>query len=83
MTQQQSATQEHVLPYRHWWGLLGCAALMGVIFAAGPYSEGLVLEPDRGDMWYFWQRADEPTVNGRASGGMVALSACTSFRSGS
>jgi hypothetical protein len=61
MAQQQSATEEHVLPYQHWWGLLGCAALMGVIFAAGPYSDGLVLEPDRGDMWYFWQ-LHEPTA---------------------
>jgi hypothetical protein len=61
MAQQRTATEDQVLPYRHWWGLLGCAALMGVIFAAGPYSEGLVLEPDRGDMWYFWQLA-EPTA---------------------
>ena len=61
MAQQQSATEAPVLPYKHWWGLLGCAALMGVILAAGPYSEGLVLEPDRGDMWYFWQ-LHEPTV---------------------
>ncbi|MHA1553535.1 MAG: hypothetical protein ACTSU0_03900, partial [Alphaproteobacteria bacterium] len=55
-----------VLPYRHWWGLLGCAGLMGVIFAMGPYSDGLVLEPDRGDMWYFWQ-LHEPTAISRLS----------------
>ena len=61
MAQKQFANEEHVLHYKHWWGLLGCAALMGVIFAAGPYSEGLVLEPDRGDMWYFWQ-LHEPTA---------------------
>jgi hypothetical protein len=34
---------------------------MGVILAVGPYSEGLLLEPDKGDMWYFWQLA-EPTA---------------------
>ena len=48
MAQQHTADQAPVLPYKHWWGLLGCAGLMGVILAVGPYSEGLVLEPDRG-----------------------------------
>ena len=62
MAELQTANEAHVLPYKHWWGLLGCAGLMGVIFAMGPYSEGLVLEPDRGDMWYFWQ-LHEPTEN--------------------
>jgi len=61
MAQQQTASDDLVLPYKHWWGLLGCAGLMGVILAMGPYSEGLVLEPDRGDMWYFWQ-LHEPTA---------------------
>jgi hypothetical protein len=61
MTEQITADVPQVLPYKHWWGLLGCAALMGVILAVGPYSEGLLLEPDRGDMWYFWQLA-EPTA---------------------
>ena len=58
---QATANAEEIIPYRHWWGLLGCAALMGIIWVAGPYSEGLALEPDRGNMWYFWQRA-EPSV---------------------
>lgn len=66
MTRQQAAPQDRVLPYKHWWGLLGCAGLMGVILAMGPYSEGLVLEPDRGDMWYFWQ-LHEPTAITRLS----------------
>jgi hypothetical protein len=61
MAEQLSTDTAQVLPYRHWWGLLGCAALMGVILALGPYSEGLLLEPDRGDMWYFWQLQD-PTI---------------------
>jgi len=61
MTEQTASNEALVLPYRHWWGLLGCAALIGVILAVGPYSEGLWLEPDRGDMWYFWQ-LHEPTV---------------------
>ena len=39
---------------------------MGVILAVGPYSEGLLLEPDRGNMWYFWQLA-EPTAITRLS----------------
>jgi hypothetical protein len=58
---QTLTDNEQVLPYKHWWGLAGCAALMGLILAVGPYSDGLLLEPDRGDMWYFWQLA-EPTV---------------------
>jgi hypothetical protein len=66
VAQQPTANDEHVLPYKHWWGLLGCAGLMGVILALGPYSDGLVLEPDRGDMWYFWQ-LHEPTVISRLS----------------
>jgi hypothetical protein len=61
MTQPSTAPADPILPFKHWWGLLGCAALMGVILALGPYSEGLVLEPDRGDMWYFWQ-LHEPTA---------------------
>ena len=44
MEQRQTAKEDHVLPYKHWWGLLACAGLMGVILAMGPYSEGLVLE---------------------------------------
>ena len=46
------------VPFRLWWGLAACAAFVGVILAAGPYSAGFTLEPDRGLMWYFWQRAD-------------------------
>jgi hypothetical protein len=61
MAEEMTANEAQVLPFKRWWGLLGCAGLMGVILAMGPYSEGLVLEPDRGDMWYFWQLA-EPTV---------------------
>lgn len=61
MADQLTADLQRTLPYKHWWGLLGCAALMGLILVMGPYSEGLVLEPDRGDMWYFWQ-LHEPTV---------------------
>jgi hypothetical protein len=61
MTQPSTATADPILPFKLWWGLLGCAGLMGVILAMGPYSEGLALEPDRGDMWYFWQ-LHEPTA---------------------
>jgi hypothetical protein len=61
MSEQNEMAEPQVLPYKHWWGLLGCAAIIGVMLAAGPYSEGLVLFPDKGDMWYFWQLA-EPTA---------------------
>ena len=62
MTQPSTAPADPNLPFKHWWGLFGCAALMGVILAFGPYSEGLVLEPDRGDMWYFWQLAEPSAI---------------------
>jgi hypothetical protein len=55
-----------VIPYQAWWGLLGCALFMGLIFAFAPYSDGVVFEPDHGDMWYFWQLKD-PTVWTRLS----------------
>jgi hypothetical protein len=53
---------EPVFPYRHWWGLLGCAAVMGVIILMGPYSEGIEFIPDKPmEWWYYWQLTD-PTV---------------------
>lgn len=53
-------------PFRMWWGLSFCAFAMGLIFALGPYSVGLELAPDRGQMWYFWQLR-EPTFWTRLS----------------
>lgn len=47
-----------VLPYRAWWGLAGCALLFALVLVAGPYSAGVDIGPDRGNMWYYWQRAD-------------------------
>jgi len=49
---------ERIVPWRHWWSLAGCAGLMAVIVLAAPYSAGVNLTPDRGLMWYYWQRAD-------------------------
>ena len=49
---------DRIIPFRHWWGLLGCAALMGVIFLAAPYSADIDFAPDRGDWWYYWQLPD-------------------------
>ena len=55
----QTGPAEPVIPYRHWWGLLGCAALMGVIFLFAPYSEGIEFKPDKPvDWWYYWQLPD-------------------------
>lgn len=47
-----------IIPYRAWWGLAGCALFMGLVIAAGPYSDGVNIAPDKGDMWYYWQRSD-------------------------
>ena len=61
-----SAISEQTIPFRMWWGLAFCAAAVGLIFAFGPYSAGIVLAPDRGDFWYFWQ-LQEPTAITRLS----------------
>jgi hypothetical protein len=54
------------VPYKGWWGLLGCAGLMAIILLAGPYSNDVALAPDRGNFWYFWQ-LQEPTFWTRLS----------------
>lgn len=53
-----AAEADPVLPWRAWWGLAGCAAFMGIVLLAGPYSDGVNIGPDKGDWWYYWQRAD-------------------------
>jgi hypothetical protein len=53
-----SAADPAVLPWRTWWGLAACAGFVGMILLFAPYSVGVNLEPDRGNWWYFWQRAD-------------------------
>jgi hypothetical protein len=50
--------EDTVLPYRMWWGLAGCAAIMGLIIAMAPYSADVSLVPDKGNWWYYWQRSD-------------------------
>jgi hypothetical protein len=47
-----------VIPYRAWWGLFGCAAFMGLIFAFAPYSDGIEFLPRKHDFWYPWQLPD-------------------------
>ncbi len=56
-SEQQPATVRP-LPYRAWWGLVGVALLFALVLLAGPYSEGVNIGPDRGNFWYYWQRAD-------------------------
>ena len=48
-------------PYKHWWGLLGCAAFIGLVVLMGPYSDGVEFATDKGNFWYLWQLS-EPTV---------------------
>ena len=55
---QPARPDESIFPYRAWWGLAACAALMGLIVAMAPYSAGVNIAPDRGNFWYYWQRAD-------------------------
>jgi hypothetical protein len=53
-----SRVADPVLPWRFWWGLAACAGLVGLIMVFAPYSAGVNIEPDRGNWWYYWQRAD-------------------------
>ena len=53
-----SAGHVALIPYRAWWGLLGCAAFMALIFAFAPYSEGIEFVPRKHDFWYLWQLPD-------------------------
>lgn len=69
MSASQATVQtdaERIFPFRFWWGFAFCAAVMGAIFALAPYSDGVALEPDRGNWWYYWQLA-EPTFITRMS----------------
>ena len=54
------------IPFRLWWGLCACAALMGMILLLGPYSDGSEFPVDKGDFWYLWQ-LENPTVWTRLS----------------
>ena len=49
------------LPYRAWWGLLGCAAIMGMIAVVAPYSADISFRPDEPGFVYYWV-LPEPTV---------------------
>jgi hypothetical protein len=53
-----AAQPERILPWRHWWGLAACAGFVALILAAAPYGDGFLIGPDRGNWWYYWQRAD-------------------------
>jgi hypothetical protein len=57
-TLHNDGAHDAVIPYRVWWGLLGCAGIMALILLFAPYSENIEFTPDKGDLWYFWQRAD-------------------------
>jgi hypothetical protein len=47
-----------VIPYRAWWGLLGCALFMGLIFVFAPYSADIEFLPRKHEFWYPWQLPD-------------------------
>jgi len=51
-------TTQQVIPYRGWWGLAGCGALMAAILAFGTTSDGSAFGPDLGNFWYYWQLQD-------------------------
>jgi hypothetical protein len=50
---------EPVIPYKHWWGLVGCALFMAAILLMAPYSDGIEFIPDKAaNWWYYWQLPD-------------------------
>ena len=53
---------ERILPFRFWWGLMFCAAAMGLIMAFGPYSDPSMFVPDKGNWWYYWQLRDATVI---------------------
>jgi hypothetical protein len=63
---QASTSGENALPYRVWWGLAGCAALMAAVLSFGISSDGSAFPVDKGNWWYYWQLS-EPTVWTRLS----------------
>jgi hypothetical protein len=57
--QETGQPVEPIIPYKQWWGLLGCAGIMAVIVLMAPYSEGIQFAPDQPvDWWYYWQLPD-------------------------
>jgi len=54
------------MPYRAWWGLVGCALLMAIFVVFAAESDGSAFPPDKGDFWYLWQLS-EPTFWTRLS----------------
>ena len=59
-TQSNPSVTEKIYPYRIWWGVLACVAIMGLIIGLAPFNEGVTFPPDQGGMWYLWQLS-EPT----------------------
>jgi len=61
---QLSGKPEHTYPYRAWWGLAGCAVIMGVIMLLGPYHT-FEIQPRQFTFDYPWKLPD-PSVWTRA-----------------
>ena len=59
------AHNEHIIPYRAWWGLAVCGLLIGVVLGLGPYHEFEIL-PRQHPFDYPWKLSD-PTFWSRFS----------------
>jgi len=55
-----NSVQEHIVPYRAWWGLATCGLIMGVIMVLAPFHEFEIL-PRQHPFDYPWKLAD-PTI---------------------
>jgi len=60
MIQTMNSVQEHIVPYRAWWGLAACGLIMGVIMVLAPFHEFEIL-PRQHPFDYPWKLAD-PTI---------------------
>lgn len=65
MMQTMNSVQEHIVPYRAWWGLAACGLIMGVIMVLAPFHEFEIL-PRQHPFDYPWKLAD-PTIWSRLS----------------
>jgi hypothetical protein len=57
---------DNTIPFRLYWGLLGCGAFMIAILLAAPYGDHVAFLPDAGASWYYWQLPD-PSIATRLS----------------
>lgn len=54
MSAETPIADHQPIPYRAWWGLLGCGLVMAVILVLAPYSAHIDFAPDEPGFVYYW-----------------------------